>query len=71
MAFNEEITVGTTATGFLSDEDYFKGTFSFPDSIRLKSVVGGDQDAVKMIVKDDLLQIARLRCSALLERQLG
>jgi hypothetical protein len=67
MSFPENKTTGQSNTSFLDDEDYFAGEFTFSDPIKLK---GDDGDKVKFAVKDDLSNIKRHRCSALVRRKI-
>lgn len=65
MAFSSGQITGTTTTGFLNEEDYFSGSIQFKEDIRL---IGEKDDVIKMVIRDDLTQIQRLRCSVLLKR---
>jgi len=65
MSFGHDVIVGNSATGFLESNDYFKGSFIPKSEMRL---VGDTSDNVKIIVKDDLTGIQRLRATAIVKR---
>lgn len=65
MAFPSNQNVGNSGTGFLDEEDYFYGTLHFQNPLRLAQ---SDGDLVKMIVKDDLTAIQRLRATILIRK---
>lgn len=68
ITFNDKIQTGNTSTAFLEEDDYFRGSFVIPeDGIELSDE---NSDVVKMIVRDDLTGIDRLRSQILIWRPL-
>jgi len=65
LSFPEQGLVGASATGFLSEEDFYVGIFKLPIPLRFH---GDDDDAIMVTVQDDLTNIGRFRMSALLRK---
>ncbi len=65
MSFPSNQNVGNSGTGFLDEEDYFYGTLNFQNPLRLAQ---SDGDLVKIIIKDDLTAIQRLRATILVRK---
>jgi len=65
MAFPNVVNTGQSATAFLNEEDYFFGSWLFSKPLKLE---GDDGDLVKIIIRDDLTGISRMRSQALIYR---
>lgn len=63
MAFSHNHLTGSTNTGFLSEEDYYLGSLIFPQKIRID---GSQNHNIKVVIRDDLRGIGRLKMNALL-----
>jgi len=67
MSFPTEQHVGNSASGFLDNDDYFSGCLRFYEPIQL---IGDDGDLVKVVVKDNLTAIERLRATAFVRKKI-
>jgi len=69
MAFSNNVVVGSTTTGFLNDDDYFKGDIEFPTGYPVR-LIGDNGDLVKMSIRDNLTGLAAFRCQIWLRRHI-
>jgi len=67
IGFSREVEMGESGTGFLDDEDFFKGAYLFPERVVLKD---SSNDLIKAKVRDDLTAIQRLHMWALVGKVL-
>jgi len=64
MLFPIDRNIGNGSAGFLNEDDYYAGSLVFGEGIQMEGR-SEDSDLVKMVVKDDLREVTRMRMAVL------